>query len=452
MNEQSRMNVLASEPVGKLIRRFAVPAIISGLVSAVYNIVDQIFIGHYVGTLGNAATNVAFPLVTICTGLTLLLGVGSASNFSLCLGRGNRKEAAGIAGTGIAGMMIAGIVLSSVVLTLLPRLMHAFGARDTVLEYAMTYTGITAFGFPFLIFATGCSMLIRADGSPKFAMYSILSGAFLNIILDALFIIHLDMGMAGAAYATIIGQILSAVCVFCYLFRFKQIDLSLRDFVPKLVFFKRIIALGCASCFNQLAMMIVQITMNNTLGYYGELSRYGRDIPLACVGIIIKVNVVFIAIIVGIAQGCQPIWGFNYGAQNYRRVKETLKKALTTVYCVSVFAFLCFQLFPRQIISLFGDGGKMYYEFAQRYFRVFMFCMFTNGAQPMATNFFSSIGKATRGILISLSRQILLLLPMILIFPRIWGIDGVLYAGPVADGTAACIALFLMFREVRRMK
>ena len=193
MNEQSRMNVLASESVGKLIRRFAVPAIISGLVSAVYNIVDQIFIGHYVGTLGNAATNVAFPLVTICTGLTLLLGVGSASNFSLCLGRGNRKEAAGIAGTGIAGMMIAGIVLSSVVLTLLPRLMHAFGARDTVLEYAMTYTGITAFGFPFLIFATGCSMLIRADGSPKFAMYSILSGAFLNIILDNMLISFLKL-------------------------------------------------------------------------------------------------------------------------------------------------------------------------------------------------------------------------------------------------------------------
>lgn len=445
-------NSLAAAPIGSLICRFAVPAIISGLVSALYNIVDQIFIGQYIGTAGNAATNIAFPLVTVCTGLSLLLGVGSASNFSLYLGKGDTESAARVAGTGISCMAICGAALCACVLYFLPALMYAFGARGLVFEYAATYTGITAAGFPFLIFGTAASMLIRADGSPKYAMYSILSGAVLNCILDALFIIRLHMGIAGAAYATVTGQIVSAVIVCCYLFRFKQIRLLPADFVPRLRWLKRIAALGCAACFNQLAMMAVQITMNNTLGYYGELSRYGRDIPLACVGVIIKVNVVFIAIMVGIAQGCQPVWGFNYGARNYERVTAALKKALVIVYAVSVSAFCCFQLFPRQIMSLFGTGQEMYFEFGERYLRVFMFCMFTNGAQPVATNFFSSIGKATRGILISLSRQILLLLPLILIFSRLWGIDGVLYAGPVADGTAAGIALLLLAHETRHMR
>ena len=443
-------NPLATDNVGKLIFKFATPSIISFLVSALYNIVDQIFIGQGVGMLGNAATNIAFPLNTICTALALLLGIGGASNFNLRMGQ-KEEEAAYIVGNSVISMIISGVTLSLLVIIFLNPLLHLFGATKDIMPYALTYTRITSFGIPFLIFSIGCSNLIRSDGSPTYAMLSTLSGAILNTILDPIFIFVFDLGMAGAAYATVIGQILSSLIVARYLFKFKSVKLSRNNFKLRKKLVLAISALGAAACFNQLAMMVVQITMNNTLTYYGALSHYGSEIPLASVGVISKVNIVYMAFTLGISQGCQPIVGFNYGAQNYDRVKKTYKTAAIAVTLISIVAFLCFQIFPRQIISIFGQGDENYFEFAQRYFRIFMFMTIVNGIQPLTSNFFTSIGKSQKGIILSLTRQIIFLLPLVIILPKFLGIDGVMYAGPIADSIAFITAGVLIYKEMRCM-
>lgn len=445
-------NPLASGAIGRLIAKFAIPAIIGGLISAAYNIVDQIFIGQSVGLLGNAATNVAFPLVTLSNSLALLFGVGSASNFSLELGNKRKDNAVQIYGNGISLLIICGVLLFAVVLTFLKPLLIAFGATEQVLPYTLTYTGITAFGIPFSMISIGGGHLIRADGSPTYAMIATASGAILNCFLDPLFIFVFDLGIAGAAYATITGQIISALLVlYYYQKKFKTAKLESKHFLPSIHRIKIIASLGAASCFNQLAMSIVQITLNNTLKNYGAKSIYGSDIPLACVGVISKVNVLFMAFVLGIAQGCQPIFGFNYGAQNYSRVRETYKKAATAVSTICMISFFCFQIFPRQIVSIFGTGSELYFEFAEKYFRIYLLFTFINGIQPLTSNFFTSIGKAKMGIVMSLTRQIIFLLPLILILPTFFGIDGVMYAGPIADAAAVILAGCFAWREMKKM-
>lgn len=446
-------NPLARGSIGRLIAKFAIPAIIGGLISAAYNIVDQIFIGQSVGLLGNAATNVAFPLVTISNSLALLFGVGSSSNFSLELGDKRRDRAVQFYGNGISLLLLSGVLLFALVLAFLHPLLVLFGATEEVLPYALTYTGITAFGLPFSMISIGGGHLIRADGSPTYAMLATASGAILNCFLDPLLIFGFDLGIAGAAYATITGQIISALMVlYYYRKKFKTAKLERRHFRPSVRMIRLIAALGAASCFNQLAMSLVQITLNNTLSNYGAVSIYGSDIPLACVGVISKVNVLFMAFVLGIAQGCQPIFGFNYGAKNYSRVRATYKKAAAAVTIICVISFLCFQLFPRQIVSIFGTGNELYFEFAEKYFRIYLMLTFINGIQPLTSNFFTSIGKAKMGIIMSLTRQIILLLPLILILPVFLGIDGVLYAGPIADAAAVILAGYFALREMNKMR
>ena len=445
-------NPLAEEKIGRLIARFAVPAIISMLVSSLYNIVDQIFIGQGVGILGNAATNIAFPVSIICTATALLLGIGSASNYNLEAGAGRNDRAAEIAGNGLAMLVICGVVIGAVVLIFLNPLLHLFGVTKEILPYAQDYTGITAIGIPFLILTTGGNHLIRADRSPTYSMTCMLTGAILNTILDPLFIFVCHWGIKGAAAATVIGQVVSGLMVIYYFARKRKMELKRSMFLPKAGYLKMIVSLGMASCINQIAMAIVQITMNNTLRYYGAQSMYGSEIPLACVGVISKVNMVFMAIAIGISQGCQPIWGFNYGAHNYDREREAYKKAFAICIVLGVVFFGCFQLFPRQIVSIFGSGSEAYFHFAERYFRIFMFVTFLNGIQPMSSGFFTSIGKSKLGIVVSLTRQIIFLLPLILIFPLFMGIDGVMYAGPIADGAAALVAIIFAEREMKALQ
>lgn len=444
-------NPLETEPVGKLIARFAIPATISMLVSSLYNIVDQIFIGRGVGLLGNAATNVAFPISIICTATALMLGIGSASNYNLQAGAGNQKRASQIAGTGLSMLVLSGTAIMLLVLLFLEPLIHIFGVTKEVLPYAIDYTSITAFGIPFLILTTGGNHIIRADRSPTYSMTCMLSGAIINTILDPLFIFGFHWGMKGAAAATIIGQIISGIMVVIYFARFRKMELERKMLIPRWMFTKKIMALGMASCVNQVAMAIVQITMNNILRYYGERSIYGTDIPLACVGIIAKVNMIFMAFCIGLSQGCQPIWGFNRGAKHYDRVKQTYRMAFVIAISVGIFFFLCFQLFPRQITMLFGDGSEEYFQFAELYFRIFMLLTCINGIQPMSSGFFTSIGKAKLGVVVSVTRQLVFLLPLIVLLPKFWGIDGVMYAGPVADLAAAVIAMGFARRELRRM-
>ena len=444
-------NPLGSAPLGKLLLKFAIPSIISMLVSALYNIVDQIFIGQGVGLYGNAATNVAFPLTTLATATGLLLGIGGASNFNLEMGRRHEEQAKKIAGSAFGCLILAGLTICIVSRMFLRPMVAAFGATEDVMDYALTYVGITSLGMPFFVLTTGGNHLIRADGKPTFSMIAALSGAVINTILDPLFIFVFHWGIAGAAWATIIGQFFSAMLVLGYLPHYKTVHLKAKDFIPQLHCVKMIAALGAAACFNQLAICITQITMNNVLRHYGALSVYGSDIPLAVVGIGAKVNMVFMAIVIGISQGAQPIIGFNYGATQYGRVKKTYKTAATAASVIAVLAFAGFQLFPRQITALFGRGDELYEQFAVSYFRIYMFFTFLNGIQPLTSNFFTSIGKAPMGIFISLTRQLIFLLPLLVLLPVFFGIDGVMFAGPIADGVAGVLALILVGREFKRM-
>ena len=444
-------NPLGSEPVSTLLRRFAIPSVIAMLVSALYNMVDQLFIGHSIGVLGNAATNVAFPLSMVCTSIGLLCGIGGAANFNLCMGRREPEHAKSYVGNAISMLAILGVILCVAVQLFLRPMMLLFGATPDVIDYACTYTRITSIGFPFLIVTIGGSNLIRADGSPKFSMLCNLVGAIVNTILDPLFIFVFHMGMAGAALATITGQILSFALVVFYLRGFKTLPLSLSDLKPNMACWARIAALGATPAFNQVAMMVVQIVMNNTLTHYGSNSVYGSDIPLACAGIISKVNMLFFSFVIGISQGLQPIVSFNFGAQKYDRVKDAYKKAVFAATAISIVAFLCFQLFPRQIIGIFGSGSEEYLHFAERYFRIFLFFTFLNGIQPVSSNFFTSIGAPKKGIFLSLTRQIIFLLPLLLIFPYLFGIDGVMYTAPIADLAAASVSIVMVVREFKIM-
>lgn len=425
---------------------------IAMLVSSLYNIVDQIFIGQGVGMFGNAATNVAFPLVTVCTAIALLFGIGGAANFNLNMGAGKQEEAAKFVGNAVTLLLFGGVLLCVAARLFLEPLMWAFGATADTIDYAVTYTGITSFGFPFLILANGAGHLIRADGSPRFSMLCNLTGAVINSILDPLFIFTLGFGIAGAAWATVIGQAVSGLMAAAYLAHYKTVSLTRQTLRPSLRRSLKIASLGAANCFNQLAMMVVQITLNNTLTFYGALSVYGKEIPLACAGIISKVNMIFFSFTIGLSQGLQPICSFNYGAKKYARVRETYKLALLAASCISVAAFLCFQLFPRQIISLFGSGTPEYFHSAEQYFRIYLFFTFLNGIQPVTTNLFTAIGKASRGVFLSLTRQILFLLPLILILPALFGIDGIMFAGPTADLIAAVCSLLLAAKELRRIR
>lgn len=448
MNKETN-NPLGVQPVNRLLSQFAIPSIISMLVGSLYNIVDQFFIGQRVGELGNAATNIAFPLSTSCLALALLIGIGGSSAFNLAMGSGHEKRAVNIMGNAVVLLAGSGLVLSIITLLFLKPLLLFFGSPKAVLPYAMEYTKITAFGFPFLLLSTGGGHLIRADGRPRITMLCNLVGAVLNTILDALFVFGLNLGMSGAALATIIGQIVSGALAIGYLMHGKTVTIRRENLRVKWENVTRIASLGMAPCSNQVAMMVVQIIMNQSLKHYGSHSIYGANIPIACAGIITKVNMIFMSFVIGLSQGLQPIASFNYGAGKKGRVKEAYIKAVSIGAVLAVIAFFMFQFFPRQIISIFGDGSELYYQFAIRYFHVFLFFTFVNFMQPITSNFFTAIGKPKVGSFLALTRQILFLLPLILLFPLFLGIDGIMYAGPVADCLAAVVCFIMVYRELR---
>ena len=448
MNKETN-NPLGVQLVNRLLSQFAIPSIISMLVGSLYNIVDQFFIGQRVGELGNAATNIAFPLSTSCLALALLIGIGGSSAFNLAMGSGHEKRAVNIMGNAVVLLAGSGLVLSIITLLFLKPLLLFFGSPKAVLPYAMEYTKITAFGFPFLLLSTGGGHLIRADGRPRITMLCNLVGAVLNTILDALFVFGLNLGMSGAALATIIGQIVSGALAIGYLMHGKTVTIHRENLRIKWENVTRIASLGMAPCSNQVAMMVVQIIMNQSLKHYGSHSIYGENIPIACAGIITKVNMIFMSFVIGLSQGLQPIASFNYGAGKKGRVKEAYIKAISIGAVLAVIAFFMFQFFPRQIISIFGDGSELYYQFAIRYFHVFLFFTFVNFMQPITSNFFTAIGKPKVGSFLALTRQILFLLPLILLFPLFLGIDGIMYAGPVADCLAAVVCFIMVYRELR---
>lgn len=448
---EEKNNPLGSAPVTSLMVKFAVPSIVGMLVSALYNIIDQLFIGRAVGILGNSATNIAFPFTTACMAAALLLGIGGASCFNLTLGMGDKKKAPYFIGNSLSFLVGIGVVLAAVTLVFLTPLLKLFGSPDDVMPYAQDYVRVTAIGFPFLILTTGGGHLIRADGSPGMTMLCNVTGAVINTVLDAIFVLGLDWGMNGAAAATVIGQFVSAMIVVVYCRKMKTLPLKAEHFKPRLSIIKRITSIGTASCFNQLAIAVVQIVLNNSLKHYGGLSEYGDSIPIACAGIVMKVNMIVFSIVIGLAQGTQPIESYNYGAGNYSRVRKAYFLAVEAGAAISIVSFILFQLFPGQILSAFGSGNDIYFKFGIRFFRIFLFFTWINCLQPITSTFFTSIGKPVKGVFLSLTRQILFFLPLLLVLPLIFGINGILYTGPLADALSAAVAIIMAVCEFRIM-
>ena len=445
-------NILGYEKLSKLLKTFAIPSIIAMIVSSLYNIVDQIFIGQGVGYLGNAATNVSYPLTTICLSIALLIGIGSASRFSLYLGAEEPEKAAKVVGDGISMMIFCGIIYAILIEIFIHPMLIAFGATEQIMSYAIDYTRITALGMPFLIVTNGISNLARADGSPKYSMNCMLVGAIINTLLDPIFIFPLGMGVRGAAIATVIGQFFSFLMAIRYIPRFQQVKLNRSHFGLHFRRWPSNVSLGLSSSLNQLAITVVQIVLNNSLTYYGAMSIYGKDIPLAACGIVMKTNSLLLAVIIGISQGLQPIVGFNYGAHKYERVRKAYRLAICCNLVVSFLGFCMFQSFPRQIISLFGAGDETYMTFAIHFMRTFLFMILLNGVQMISSNFFAAIGKPVKGMILSLTRQVLFLIPLLLILPVFLGLDGVLYSGPIADFSAFLVTAILILKEMNSMK
>ncbi len=445
-------NPLQYEKISKLLKGFAIPSIMAALVGSLYNIVDQIFIGQGVGYLGNAATNVSYPFSTICLAIALLIGIGSAARFSLYLGKKEPELAATAAGNGIILMVIFGVAYFVIGESLLNQLLKLFGATKEVFPYAKQYAGVTLVGMPFLIITNGMSNLIRADGSPRYSMACMVLGAIANTILDPIFIFIFHWGIFGAALATILGQILSFIFAIRYLWHFKTIHFQRNNFQLKVKECLKTCSMGISSSANQIAITFVQIILYNSLTYYGAQTVYGTEIPLAACGIVMKTNAIILAIVVGISQGVQPIIGFNYGAKQYSRVREAYLLAIKWNMIVSAIGFFLFQCFPQYIISLFGDGDKLYFEFAVLFMRVYLFMVLVNGVQLLSSSFFTAIGKAMKGALLSLTRQVFFLIPLILAIPYWFGIMGVLFAGPIADFIAFILSVVLVSRELRHQR
>ena len=399
MSTAPRRPDLANDPVGRLMLRLSIPTITAQLVNMLYNLVDRIYISYIpdVGTLALTGLGVCLPIILLVSAFAALCASSGAPLASIAMGQRNHEKAEGILGSCTALLLCVSAVLTVVLSCFYTPILLAFGATEDALPYAQRYIAIYSLGTVFVQLSLGLNPFITAQGFSKAGMLTVLIGAVLNTLLDPLFIFVFHMGMAGAALATITGQILSFALVVFYLRSFKTLPLSLSDLKPKIACWARIAALGATPAFNQVAMMVVQIVMNNTLTYYGSNSVYGSDIPLACAGIISKVNMLFFSFVIGISQGLQPIVSFNFGAQKYDRVKDAYKKAVFAATAISIGAFLCFQLFPRQIIGIFGSGSEEYLHFAERYFRIFLFFTFLNGIQPVSSNFFTSIGAPKSG-------------------------------------------------------
>lgn len=446
-------NPLGTEPVGKLLLQFSVPGIICMVVNALYNIVDQVFIGRGIGYLGNGATNVIMPMTVIALALALMLGDGAAAYLSLKLGANEPEHAAEGVGGASVFLVIVGVILVAIYLIFTKPLCMLFGATSETLPYALDYGRIIAIGLPFSCISVGYSGVIRADGSPKFSMAGLLAGSVINLICDPLFIFVFKWGIKGAAIATILGQFVNAaMCVWYYIFRLRHIRLKKEYLRPRLKAIEKICSMGVSSFITQMSIVLVMAVSNNLLVKYGAMSIYGAEIPMTTMGITMKVNQIMIAVVIGLATGAQPIFGFNYGSGQTDRVKKTLKITLIIAESVLICAFLLFQFAPMSVVSIFGSESQLYNEFAVKCMRTFLMLCCINGFQLVSGIFFQAIGKPAFSAILSLSRQVLFLIPAMFILPTFMGVEGVLWAGPVADGMAFILAITLLTINLRKMK
>lgn len=443
---------LAKDPIPKLLIRFSVPCVLSMLVSALYNIVDQVFIGQGVGYLGNAATNVVYPFTVFALALALMVGDGCAARFSLSLGRGDHAAAQKSIGNGIILTAIAAVIVTAAGFLWEDQILRFFGVTDACYGFAREYMDIILIGIPFYMFTSAANGAIRADGSPKYSMVATVLGAVINLILDPVAIFVLHLGVRGAAIATVIGQIATCDISALYFRKMHSVRLRKESFrlAPKTV--KGIGQLGVSSFIIQIAIVIVITVANNLVVKYGPASIYGAEIPLSVIGIVMKVFAVVIAFSVGIAVGGQPIVGFNYGAKNYKRVFETYKWIIAANLGIGVVATLLFEICPRAIVRLFGNESALYNQYADLCFRIFLSGILFTCVQKASSIFLQSIGKPVKSTLLSLARDVIFFVPMLLLFAPKAGVTGMLWAAPAADLLAFACTVLLISLELKSVR
>jgi len=442
---------LGTAPVGKLLLHYSVPCVVSMVVNALYNMVDQIFVGQGVGYLGNAATSIIFPITVVAIALALWIGDGSAAYFNLKLGEGKEAEARKCVGSAVSFGIIVSIAVTIVLVAALKPLVYLFGCTDSIYTYAMEYGAVIAAGTVFNMVGIVLISLIRADGSPRYAMIAQLTGCVINFVLDPLFIFVFHWGCAGAAWATILGQIATFLIAVFYIPKFKSVKLHRSDYRVDISMCRKFMPLGISSFITQIAVVVVCAVTNNLLNLYGASSKYGSDIALAVFGIVMKVQQLLISAVAGIAAGAQPIIGYNFGAGQHGRVKEALRLVNISATVLAVAAFVAFQLFPVRIISIFGSEGALYNEFAEMSFRIFLMAVMLDGFTIAAAIFQQAIGHPGKSAAITLCRQIVFLIPAELILSAIFGLAGVLAAGAVGDVLAFLFALYIIRHETKQL-
>lgn len=442
--ETKSNSFLAEEPVGKLMGKYAVPCIISLLVGALYNIVDQIFIANasYLGSYGNAANTVVFPLTVIALAIAVMIGDGCCAFVSLSLGKAKPKEASRSMGNSVVLSIVLSLILCAIYLIFSNRIIAMFGGtvNEETFHHSKEYFFYISLGIPFYMFGQAMNPVIRADGSPKFAMASTLAGAVINIILDPIFIFICKWGMMGAAVATVIGQIATALLSVWYLLHSKAIKLSKDDFFLNFGIIRRTLVLGICSFLSQISLVAAMAAINNMIRKYGALDEvFGQEqyaqIPMAVVGIVMKFFQIVISIVVGMAAGCIPIVGFNMGAGLNNRIKNLFTKLLIAETCVGVVAFVIVELLPMQLISIFGAANESIYytEFAIKAFRIYLCMVIFACINKAAFIFLQAMGKAAASTMLSMVREIVFGVGFALLLPVFFGLDGVLYSMPVSD-------------------
>ena len=453
---------LATEKVGKLMGKYAVPCIISLLVGALYNIVDQIFIANasYLGSYGNAANTVVFPLTVIALGIAVMIGDGCCAFVSISLGEKKTENATRSVGNSVLLCIISSIILTAIYLIFAEAILTAFGGKVNAetFELSKEYFFWIALGIPFYMFGQAMNPIIRADGNPKFAMVSTVAGAIINIILDPIFIFVFKWGMMGAAVATVIGQIVTAVLAVWYLFRAKIIKPSIRDLKLKGQIVGKTLSLGLCSFLAQISLVAAMMAINNMIRKYGAMDAvFGQEqyaqIPMAVVGIVMKFFQIVISIVIGMAAGCIPIVGFNMGAKLNKRVKALFTKLLIAEACVGAVALIIVEFFPNVLIQIFGAANESVYytDFAVKAFRIYLCMMILACVNKATFIFLQAMGKAVESTMLSMVREIVFGVGLALLLPLFFGLDGVLYSMPVSDVLTAIISATIITKTYKQL-
>lgn len=467
MDEQTKQNsnaFLATEKIGKLMGKYAMPCIISLLVGALYNIVDQIFIANadYLGSYGNAANTVVFPLTVIALAIAVMIGDGCCAFVSLSLGKNERDTASRSMGNSVLMSIISGVFLTAVYLIFSKQIITLFGGTVNAETYANSkeYFFWITLGIPFYMFGQAMNPVIRADGSPKFAMASTLAGAVINIILDPIFIFIFKWGMTGAAVATVLGQIVTAILAVWYLCHTKAIRLTGSDFRLRRKIMGRTLSLGICSFLSQISLVAAMAAINNMIRKYGAMDDiFGKEeyaqIPMAVVGIVMKFFQIVISIVVGMAAGCIPIVGYNMGAEKRDRVRSLFTRLLAAEACVGAVAFLIVELLPRQLTAVFGASNESVYytDFAVKAFRTYLCTVIFACINKAAFIFLQAMGKAVSSTMLSMIREIIFGVGFALVLPLFFGLDGVLYSMPVSDiltAVVSAVIITMTFKELSK--